>query len=427
MSTNRDIRLIAVVVLAAGHVLAIAVTLYAKPYAGIPKDLALRLDRVFSTGTSGSAEMIFFFLVGCAFYLGYLILLFRVRSDEESKLYLFTIGMAAVLINAILIDKVRIGGDVARSISFAAAFLKGYNPYSIDGYQLNGIIQSGRVPAPPVTEYLDHRFDYPSVTLFYYSAILFLAGNVRSAYIPILMGLTAVRFSAGFLIRRLCRANGFSYVLPVTLFWMSPVMVYASYDGKDEALMIAFALISMYLLEKRKPVLSGTFLALSTLTKYVSVIYWPILVLHRRKTAPARMSFVYATVILGLSAPFLLTSPYVFWALGAWLSRPCNSYLNLFCYDPSHPFSLGRGIAAVGLASIFAFMAFSYRKEKGIARLTIALTTTTLIVLIFTRGFFIWYLDWLSVSVYFAQKAKALHYLLPVILPLVALPSLLGP
>lgn len=424
---NHETRLFAVAALAGLHVLAMVFTLNTQPYASIPKELALRLDRVVSTGTSASAEMIFFFLVGSAFYLGYLILLFRVGSDDESNVYLFTVGIAAVLINTILIDKVRIGGDVVRSISFAAAFLKGYNPYSIDGYQLNGLIQSGKVAAPLVTEYLDHRFDYPSVALFYYSAILFLAGSVQKAYVHILIGLTAARFGAGFLIYRICRANRFSYVLPVTLFWMNPIMIYTSYDGKDEALMIAFALISMYLLEKARPAFSGAFLALSTLAKYVSVIYWPVLVLYRRKSTPVTLSLAYAAVILGLSTPFLLTSPYVFWGVGAWLSRPCNSYLNLFCYDPSHPLSLGREIAAVAYASIFAFMAFSFRKEKGFSRMTVALTTTTLIAIIFTRGFFIWYLDWLSVSVYFAQKAKTLHYLLPVILPLVASPSLLGP
>jgi hypothetical protein len=418
---------VALVIWAAFHILTIELILNTRAYLVVPVELTLRLDRVFSTGTAGLADMMVLFLVGSVFYLGYLLLLRRFEEPGSSKISLAVLVFASVLLNVLLIIRVRIGGDVVRNITFAAAFLRGYNPYSITGYELNQLIQTGKVSAPLVAGYLDHRFDYPPITLLYYSVVLFLASDFLRAYVLTEIGLTTMRFAGSFLIYRICRLQGISYLLPVGLFLMNPLMIYSSYDGKEEALLVVLSLLSIYLFSLRKTSMSGIALALSTLTKYVTVLYWPILALYERKIRQSLLlSLGYVATILAISGPFLVGSPFVFSFVFWQMSRPCNSLLNIFCYDAANPFSIARFVAGLAYLSIFAVLAISVRSERGFSRMTGMLTAATIIAVIFARSFFIWYLDWFSISIYFAQKKATFSYILPLILPLVAVPSLFG-
>jgi hypothetical protein len=418
---------IALVACAACHILTVEQILNTRAYLVVPPELTLRLDRVFSTGTAGQADMIVLFLAGSLFYLGYLALLRHLEATNSSKIPLAVMVFASMLLNALLIIRIRIGGDVIRNITFAAAFLRGYNPYSITGYELNQLIEMGKVSAPLVAGYLDHRFDYPPITLLYYSAVLFLANDLLRAYVLTEIGLTIARFASAFLIYKVCRSQAVSHLLPVGLYLMNPVMIYSSYDGKEEALLVAFSLLSIYLFSLRKTGTSGIALAFSTLAKYVSVLYWPILALHGRNVRQSLLlSLGYVATVLAISGPFLVGSPFIFSFVFWQLSRPCNSLLNVFCYDAPHPFSTARIIALLAYLSIFAVLAVLARSERRFFRMTIMLTGATIIAIIFARSYFIWYLDWFSVSIYFAQKKAAFHYILPLILPLVAVPSLFG-
>lgn len=410
---------------AACHIIIFELLISGQLSFNIAPDQALWLDRVFSTGTSGSAEMMVLFLTGSAFYVGYLLLLWRSGQTAFSKIALASVISGSIILNALLLSRIHVGGDVIRNISFAAAFLKGYNPYAITGYQLNDLIAAGKVTAPAVVGYLDHRLDYPPITLLYYSAVLLLAGSSVSSlsYLMVETGVTVIRFAGGFLIYKICRLQKISYILPVGLYIMNPLMIYASYDGKEDYLLVTLSLLSLYFLSSRKPVRAGVALALSTLAKYVSVLYWPILAWETRKL---KLSLAYVAAIVAASLPFLLSSPFVFSFISFQISRPCNTLVNLFCYDPSHPLSIARITAGVVYIGIFAAVFASLRSEKGFLRMTYMLTIATLLAMIFVRSFFIWYLNWFCVSVYFAQKGKAFNYLLPLILLLVAVPSLFG-
>jgi hypothetical protein len=208
---------------------------------------------------------------------------------------------------------------------------------------------------------------------------------------------------------------------------MNPLMIYSSYDGKEEALLVVLSLLSIYLFSLRKTSMSGIALALSTLTKYVTVLYWPILALYERKIRQSLLlSLGYVATVLAISGPFLVGSPFVFSFVFWQMSRPCNSLLNIFCYDAANPFSIARFVAGLAYLSIFAVLAISVRSERGFSRMTGMLTAATIIAVIFARSFFIWYLDWFSISIYFAQKKATFSYILPLILPLVAVPSLFG-
>ena len=420
---------VSILILAALHIFMIVMTITTHWYERIPRELTFRLDRVFSTGTGGPADMIVLYLIGAVFYCGYLVLLSRPKQRDHSWSILVVV-LAALILNSVLISFVRVGGDVVRNISFAAAFTKGYNPYAITGYQLNELIRGGKVDAPFVQEYLDHRLDYPPITLLYYSGVLILGGSLSRAYILTEVGLTAVRFAGAFLVYKICRSHSVPYWVPVGLYLMNPVMIYASYDGKEEALFIALSLLSIYfygLLNQRGTALSGISLGLSTLAKYVSFVYWPVMALHTRRVKLSLfLTAAYFGCLLIASLPFLLNSPYVFAYVFWQISRPCNSLLNLFCYDAAHPFSAIRFAAGLGYLGIFALLTISYRSEQGLFRMTTMLTAVTILAIIFSHSFFIWYLDWLSISIYFAQRKRTFHYLLPVILPLIALPSLFG-
>jgi hypothetical protein len=418
---------IALVACATCHILTIELVLNTRAYLAVPPDLALWLDRVFSTGTAGQADMMVLFLTGSLFYVCYLVLLRHLQGTTSSRIPLVVLIFASALLNVLLIIGVRIGGDVVRNITFAAAFLRGYNPYSITGYELNQLIEAGKVNAPLVAGYLDHRFDYPPITLLYYSAVLFLANDLLRAYVLTEIGLTTIRFAGAYLLYKTCRFHEVSYLLPVGLYLMNPVMIYSSYDGKEEALLVALSLLSIYLFSLRKTGMSGIALAFSTLAKYVSVLYLPILALHGRNVRQGLLlSLGYVATVLAVSGPFFVGSPFVFSFVFWQLSRPCNSLLNVFCYDAPHPFSVARIIALLAYLGIFVVLAILAKSERGFFRMTIVLTAATIIAIIFARSFFIWYLDWFSVSIYFAQKRAAFHYILPLILPLVAIPSLFG-
>lgn len=428
---NSATRQAATIGLAGGHILAIQLIFSEQLYKNIPPDLTFRLNRVFSTGIlpGGPADMMVLFFAGSLFYVGYALLLRGVNDKKSVKTLLIVMVSAAVVLNVLLLSMTHmvVGGDVERNFSFAAAALKGYNPYSITGYDLNKLIEAGNVNAPLVREYLDHRQDYPPITLLYYSVVLFLTGDFARAYTLAEVGLTVVRLLGALLIYRICHLQKVAYLLPVGLYLMNPVMIYYPHDGKEDALLVTLSLLSIYLVSREKVIGSGVTLALSTLAKYVSVVYWPILALYtRRVRSGVLLSVSYLTSVVVTSAPFLIGSPYVFSFVFWQLARPCNSLLNITCYDPSHPLSIIRLAAAVAYLGVFSVLAISYRAERGFFRMTTLVTAATLLVVMLGRSFFIWYLDWLSVSVYFSQKNKMFHYLLPVVLPLVASPSLLG-
>jgi hypothetical protein len=202
------------------------------------------------------------------------------------------------------------------------------------------------------------------------------------------------------------------------------MLLYTTHDGKEDALMVATAVASAYYLLANKSGRSGVALAASVASKFITAAFVPgFVILAGNLKRRLRLVTAFCVALAVSSLSLLFRSPYVLTFLAWQLGRPCNSPLNLTCYNYA---STLVWLATVMLAGVWLSATWLILRPEGrndyAWLLTLFLVSSTIFL---GRSFFLWYLDWFTPALYFLAKPKLSLVLVPHALVLLAIPSML--